>query len=95
MHSSCNANSLVDGNDIHIGGTGLPNPGNPDINSPGTGTVDLSSAEGKLNGQEYGGYAGAVAGVGDENGDGLADILVGASREGDAGVSYLVLGGAW
>jgi len=24
-----NATSLVDGNDIHVGGTGLPNPGNP------------------------------------------------------------------
>jgi hypothetical protein len=38
------------------------------------------------------GCASVVAGVGDENGDGFDDILIGANREGDAGVSYLVLG---
>jgi hypothetical protein len=62
---------------------------------PVTGTVDLSLAQAQLNGEQYLGRAGAVAGVGDENGDGFADILVGASSEGDAGAAYLVLGRAW
>ena len=63
-----------------------------------SGTFDLSSAHAHLSGEAAGDYAGAaVAGVGDVDGDGLADLLVGAegSDEGgsSAGAAYLVLGG--
>ena len=49
----------------------------------------------KLIGADASDYAGmSVAGAGDVNGDGRADMLVGANAEGDgsAGAAYLVLG---
>ncbi len=67
------------------------------VRGPVTGTVDLSTATAKLVGEESGDVAGrSVAGAGDLDGDGLADILVGASNNaaggGDAGAAYVVLG---
>ncbi len=62
---------------------------------PVTGTLDLSGADAKLIGDEASDYAGiSVSGAGDVNGDGLADMLVGASDVGggSAGAAYLVLG---
>src|SRR6185295_7848430 len=40
------------------------------------------------------GFGGAVAGVGDFNGDGFADVVVGARGAGVAGSSYVVYGAA-
>ena len=56
------------------------------------GTFDLQDAELRLMGRQDGEALGAaVAGVGDTNGDGLSDILVGAASFG-SGKAYLVLG---
>jgi hypothetical protein len=56
-------------------------------------TIDLSMADAKLVGEESHGQAGAVAGAGDVNGDGHADLLVGAGYYADlTGAAYLVLG---
>ena len=64
---------------------------------PVSGTKDLSTADAKLTGEAASDKAGyAVAGGGDVDGDGYADVLVGAIGEGTggstAGASYLVLG---
>jgi len=65
---------------------------------PTTGDMDLSAADAKLTGDE-GDYVGAqygTSGAGDVDGDGYADILIGASgnREGgaNAGAAYLLCG---
>ena len=60
-------------------------------------TVDLADLDGtngfRLNGIDIYDLAGiAVDGAGDFNGDGLADMLIGASRAGLAGESYVVFG---
>ncbi|MDP2314837.1 MAG: MopE-related protein [Pseudomonadota bacterium] len=60
------------------------------------GTVDLSAAEAKLLGEDSGdGIGRRLAGPGDVNGDGLDDLLVGDSSDGDggtgAGAAWLVL----
>ncbi len=70
---------------------------------PVEGQVDLSDAHAKMMGEHPGDGAGqSVAGAGDVNGDGLADLLIGAPRGQsngiDAGVAYLVMGpvtGEW
>ncbi len=58
----------------------------------------LMNADGALHGEAEGDQAGAVAGAGDVNGDGLADFLVGSSNDGGvggaAGKVYLLLGRA-
>ncbi len=65
---------------------------------PFTGTTDLTSTGAKLSGLTEGDQAGTgLAGGGDTNGDGYADILVGSPYNDDGGVdagaSYLFLGG--
>ena len=62
-----------------------------------TGTVDLSTADASIWGEADNDAAGAsVAGAGDANGDGLIDILIGASYSDAAytsgGAAYLVYG---
>jgi hypothetical protein len=62
---------------------------------PVSGSRSLSTADAKLAGEESGDYAGSsVSGAGDVDGDGHADLLVGANNNGstDAGAAYLVLG---
>ena len=64
---------------------------------PVTEGVELNSADARLVGEAaYDGAGGAVAGAGDVDGDGLADLLVGASTHdaggSDAGAAYLLLG---
>lgn len=65
------------------------------IYGPVTGTMDLSDADGRF--LDVDGSAGkAVANLGDVDGDGFADLLVGAYRDGEAaegaGAAYLLLG---
>ncbi|NQT29413.1 MAG: FG-GAP repeat protein [Candidatus Saganbacteria bacterium] len=63
---------------------------------PFEGVIDLSMADVSLIGETADDYAGLVSGIGDVNGDGFDDILIGApgNDEGgtDAGKSYLVNG---
>jgi hypothetical protein len=59
--------------------------------------VELNTADARLVGEAaYDGAGGAVAGAGDVDGDGLSDLLVGASTHdaggSDAGAAYLLLG---
>lgn len=61
-----------------------------------TGDLDLGEADALLVGQSPGDRAGhAVAGAGDLDGDGYADVVVGApgAGEADAGAAYVVFGG--
>jgi len=70
---------------------------------PLSGTVDLSTVDGKMLGQEAGDWLGSsVAGAGDHDGDGVDDILLGAAYAddtdagaADSGAVYLILGGTW
>ena len=60
-------------------------------------TVDLGAADAKLTGEAPDSYAGSgVAGVGDVDGDGLGDLVVGASGDSSQGVisgaAYLITG---
>ncbi|MFH1466209.1 MAG: hypothetical protein ABIO70_17625 [Pseudomonadota bacterium] len=62
-----------------------------------TGAIDLSSADYAFVGENAGDYAGfPVANAGDVDGDGLADVLIGARGNSDggsqAGKAYLILG---
>ena len=69
-----------------------------------TGTVELSSLDGSdgfvINGIDGVDYSGvSVGGAGDINGDGVADLIIGANRADpngniDAGESYVIFGGA-
>ena len=64
-----------------------------------TGTADLATATAKFVGEAPGDYAGrSVAGVGDVDGDGLGDVLVGADLNATAGpgagAAYLIRGPA-
>src|SRR5678815_1044130 len=72
-----------------------------ELTGEGGDTIDLSTADAKLVGEEAGDLAGWVAGPGDVNGDGHDDVLVGARGNaeggdsevyGAAGAAYLVLG---
>jgi Ca2+-binding RTX toxin-like protein len=61
--------------------------------------IDLSSLDGttgfQLSGAVAGDYSGySVASAGDVNGDGFADLIVGASGAGNSGASYVVFGKA-
>ena len=65
--------------------------------APLSGALTLSAADAKLVGEAYNDGAGrAVAGIGDADGDGCDELLVGAYREdstgADGGAAYLVLG---
>ncbi|MDG1480782.1 MAG: MopE-related protein [Myxococcota bacterium] len=60
--------------------------------------IDLSAADYKITGEDSGDYLGySVAGVGDFDGDGLEDILLGACQDdvggSYSGAAYVVLGG--
>jgi hypothetical protein len=62
-----------------------------------TGDVDLSTADAKFIGEDTSDYAGySVASAGDVNGDGYADVIVGAPDDDDggydAGAAYIILG---
>ncbi|GDX83630.1 hypothetical protein LBMAG42_54410 [Deltaproteobacteria bacterium] len=68
------------------------------VYGPCSGSIDLGAADLSLIGENIGDQAGyAVAGGGDENGDGYADVLVGAPYHdygaADSGAAYVVLGG--
>ncbi len=67
------------------------------LEGPVSGNRPLSQAEGRLDGESAGDWAGwSLACVGDHNGDGVGDLLVGAYRSdlgaADAGAAYLVHG---
>ena len=93
--------------DILIGAIGEDTGGNPGAGavyliygiSISTSPFDLSNAGAKFIGESAGDSAGqSVAGVGDVNGDGVDDILIGAysanSNGGDSGAAYLIYGAA-
>ena len=63
---------------------------------PATGSIDADSADASFWGEASEDWAGLmVSGAGDVDGDGLADLLIGADRNGasNAGAAYVVLGG--
>ena len=67
------------------------------ITSTSSGSHDLSVADAKLTGEDGADYAGvSLDGAGDVNGDGYADLIIGADGESSGGVAagaaYLVLG---
>jgi hypothetical protein len=67
------------------------------IYGPATGSIDLSTADARLYGEDAGDQAGSsVAGVGDTDGDGYDDMVVGAFAHGGggsyAGAAYVVSG---
>ena len=64
-----------------------------------TGSMAAADADVILDGEDLSDYAGGcVAGIGDHDGDGYDDYLIGATRDdtgaADAGAAYLVLGGS-
>ncbi len=73
------------------------------VYGPVYGTQDLGSADGELVGEGPSGYAGAALGMGDVDGDGLGDAVVGAYGYASGGLSssgaaYVVFGpasGTW
>jgi hypothetical protein len=70
------------------------------ILGPVSGDVDLSTADAKFVGEEAEDYAGgSLAFAGDVNGDGYADLIVGAPKNDEGGVgagaAYLILGGKY
>jgi len=69
------------------------------MHGPAAGDIDLSLADGRIRGTTDGDSVGSsVAGVGDIDGDGLDDVLIGAALDdtngSDAGGSFLFLGPA-
>ena len=92
----------ADGYDDVLVGTGLRLVGSHGtaylLHGPVTGTRDLGTADATLD-TEYGTHDGTrVTGVGDANGDGNADLLIGSPYDTEAGylagAAYLVLGPA-
>ena len=81
--------------DIAAGASGYPDAGAACVwLGPVSGTSDLTSADAILEGESSSDSAGmGIAGVGDVDGDGLADLLVGApGNSSDTGAAYLALG---
>ena len=55
------------------------------VNGPTSGTLDLADADARIGGEVHYGQLGvAIAGVGDPDGDGHRDLLVGAGGDGDS-----------
>ncbi len=68
------------------------------VYGPSSGALSLSGADAVLQGEASSSYVGsAVAGAGDVNGDGYADVVIGAygysSGSSEVGVAYLLFGG--
>ncbi len=95
----------VDGDgydDLVVGGPGADDGGSLSgvawlVPGPTAGAIDLSGSEATMIGESTSDQAGtSVALVGDSNGDGLGDVLVGAVGDGSggagAGAAYLLLG---
>ena len=63
------------------------------LSGPLTGTIDLSAADATFVGQAMDEAGYAVSGTGDMDGDGTADVVIGApGNAGSIGVTYVVLG---
>ena len=60
-----------------------------------SGTFYLDTADAKLTGEAWGDKVNQVHNASDVNGDGFADIVIGAPREGEdnSGAAYLLFGG--
>ena len=92
----------VDGDgydDLLVGGPGVDDGGGLSggawlVRGPSAGALDLSSATATFTGESASDQAGqAVALVGDSDGDGYGDVLIGAIGDGGgAGAAYLLLG---
>jgi len=65
---------------------GSETPGDVDLGALGSGGVQINGAFGAL------ATGRSVSGVGDVNGDGFDDVLVGTPEFGDGGVAYLIYG---
>jgi len=65
---------------------GSETPGDIDLGDLGSGGVEINGATGALQ------TGRSVSGVGDVNGDGFDDVLVGAPEFGDGGAAYLIYG---
>jgi hypothetical protein len=87
--------------DIHVGATradygGLDAGATWLVRGPRTGTLSLAAADAKFVGEDVEDYAGQLGPAGDVDGDGFADLLVGAYYADDggsaAGVVYLQYG---
>jgi len=104
--AGCNlASGDIDGDgvgDVLVGAYGQDADGTDSgaaylVLGPATGTVDLSEADAKFVGEEDADFAGSSLTVGDIDGDGVGDVLVGAHDEDEggsnAGAAYLLFGG--
>ncbi len=89
--------------DVLVGASGAENGGGVSVGAayvvlgPSVGNSSLADADAKLTGEQADDYAGySVAGAGDVDGDGIADLVIGAYGEdtggSGSGAAYLVLG---